>query len=93
MTELVRCLDCKHRKVTVADWFISSSARYRGVCLKAWVPEKREFDPVLGEQVTKGHFDSPGMARARDGACSKEGRFWEPKNPKDMFKFIKHVST
>ena len=92
MAEQVRCLDCKHRKVTLADFF-ASSARYRGVCLKAWVPEKIEFDPVLGEQVTKGYYESPGIARVRDSSCGKEGRLWEPKNKKDLFKFIKHVSV
>jgi len=92
MTEKVRCLDCKHRKVTLADWF-ASTARYRGICTKTWIPEKREFDPVLGEKVTKGHFDNPSFARGYDAPCGKEGKLWEPKKQKDLFKFIKHVSV
>ena len=90
MTEQVRCLDCRHRKVTFVDLF-ANTARYRGVCLKAWVPEKRKFDPVLGEEVVKGHYENPPMARVT--VCGKEGTLWEPKDKKDLFKFIKHVSA
>ena len=92
MTEKVRCLDCKHRKVTLADWFVAGP-RYRGACLKTWIPEKREFDPVLGERFTKGRFESPQFSRGYDAPCGKEGKLWEPKNKKDLFKFIKHVSV
>ena len=91
MTEQVRCLDCKHRKVTLADFF-TTSKRYRGVCLKTWVPEKREFDPVTGEKITKAHYNNPTFARGYDTLCGKEGKLWEPKDKKDLFKFIKHVS-
>jgi hypothetical protein len=92
MTEEVRCLDCRHRKVTLVDLF-ANTARFRGVCLKSWVPEKREFDPVVGEKITKGHFENPSFARMSSMPCGKEGKLWEPKNKKDLFKFIKHVSA
>lgn len=91
MSEQVRCLDCKHREVKMHEW-ISLSAKYRGVCLKSWHPETRVFDPVLGEEVIKGHYDSPGIARLRTEICGPAGIAWEPKHKKDLFKFIKHVS-
>ena len=92
MTEKVRCLDCKHRKVTLADFF-AAAKRFRGICTKTWVPEKREFDPVVGEKITKGHFENPSFARIGGTPCGREGKLWEPKDKKDLFKFIKHVSV
>ena len=91
MTEQVRCLDCKHRKVTLVDYLVASE-RVRGICTQTWVPESREFDPVLGEKIIKGHFENPMFARTSNRPCGREGKLWEPKDKKDLFKFIKHVS-
>lgn len=92
MTEQVKCVDCKHRKVTLADFF-STSVKFRGTCLKTFVPEKRVFDPVVGDEVTPAHYESPSFARLSSRACGPDGKLWEPKNKKDLFKFIKHVGA
>jgi hypothetical protein len=52
---------------------------------------------VLGEKKVPAKYDSCGVARignpSRDDRCGEDGKFWEPKNKRDLFKYIKHVSV
>jgi hypothetical protein len=33
------------------------------------------------------------LSKDRNETCGKGGKWWTPKNKKDLFRFIKHVSV
>lgn len=101
MSEKVECRDCKHAFRTFGDFFFHGNGRYAWRCRKSYKPDSTEYDPVVGVTKVKGGYDSCSVARIGnnqfnklpDTRCGEEGRFWEPKDKKDLFKFIKHVSV
>jgi hypothetical protein len=84
MDEYVLCKDCKHAKWR--PWWLLS---YR--CYKTLLPAETKIDLVEGPSTKQARYDSCFSQRLSSGACGKAGKFWEPKNKKDLFKFIKHT--
>ena len=85
MSETVLCKDCKHAK-----W--KPFKLYTWYCHREIVPEKIEENFVTGHKVTPAHYPSCSIERLSHSPCGKDGKFWTPKNKKDLFKLIKHVS-
>jgi hypothetical protein len=56
-----------------------------------------EPDLVLGTKKVPAKYESCGVARIgnlkREDRCGEAGIWWEPKNKRDLFKYIKHVSV
>ena len=88
MSETVLCKDCKH-----ARW--NPFKLYTWYCHRELVPEKTEMDYVKGLKVTKAYYQACAIARIgkNNERCGEQGVFWEPKNKRDLFKYIKHVSA
>jgi hypothetical protein len=82
----VLCKDCKH-----ASW--NPLKLYTWYCKREMVPEQIKEDPVTGPTVRKAYYQGCAMARIGSDGCGKDGKFWEPKHKKDLFKFIKHVGS
>jgi hypothetical protein len=93
MTDLILCNDCKHAFRPLGDWWIPKNIALR--CRLAFVPETIKEDLVTGPKKEEAHYQRCTMARhewASDKSnCGKEGRFWAPKDKKDLFKHIKHI--
>lgn len=92
MNDVVLCKDCKHSFRSISEFFAwGSGVEWR--CRKAYKAEETEQDLVVGPKQKPAHFERCSMARGKwnDSTCGKEGKLWEPKNPKKfMFKIIKH---
>jgi hypothetical protein len=77
----------------IGFWHGSASFAYS--CRKSYKPEHQEPDPVIGSKKVKAKYDSCGVARignpSREDRCGEEGKFWEPKNPKKFFVYLKRV--
>jgi hypothetical protein len=98
MSEQVLCKDCKHSFRKITDWLAHGSASYAYSCRKSYKPAHTESDLILGSKKVPAKYDSCGVARigttGRDhNRCGEAGLWWEPKNKRDLFKFIKHVSV
>lgn len=98
MPETVLCKDCNHSfrtfgSISLHGW----SSPYAYFCRKSFKDKHTEMDPVVGSKKVEARYDSCGVARIgrvdRDDRCGEAGKFWEPKNKKDLFKLIKHVSV
>ena len=92
--EQVLCKDCKHSFKPWDEFFMPASIALR--CRIAFHPEEVKVDPVTGPATVKAHYDRCGLARSiaflsEPEKCGKEGKNWEPKNKRDLFKYIKHV--
>jgi hypothetical protein len=95
MSETVLCKDCKH---AINRWWLLNGEEYNYYCRKSFKPDTIEPNPVIGTRKVKAKYDTCGVTRigspGRDhGRCGEEGLWWEPKNKKDLFKYIKHVSA
>jgi hypothetical protein len=98
MSEQVLCKDCKHsfRKFSeLPQWGSGSEWRCRLNYIE---------DEIIENRVTGNIKVAPYYARCsasrmnwrlQEGVklCGKEGKWWAPRNNKDLFKFIKHVSV
>ena len=97
MNEPVLCKDCKHSFRKFADWMTHGSSSYAYSCRKSFKAEHIEPDLVLGSKKVPAKYESCGVARIgrpdRNDRCGEAGKFWEPKNKRDLFKYIKHVSV
>ena len=97
MSEQVLCKDCKHSFRKFSDWMAHGSASFAYSCRKSYKPAHVEPDLVLGEKKVPAKYESCGVARignpSRTDRCGEDGKFWEPKNKRDLFKYIKHVSV
>ena len=94
--EQVLCKDCKHSFRTFANWIAHGSNRYAYTCRKAFTPEHVVQDPVLGEIKIAARYETCGLARignrvSYDDRCGEAGSWWEPKDKKNLFKYIKHL--
>jgi hypothetical protein len=68
-------------------------------CKKSYVEAEIVPNEVMGPKISEAHYQRCSTARLhlisdkeKDKNCGKDGRFWEPRNKKDLFKFIKKVS-
>ena len=93
--EQVLCKDCKHSFRTFANWMAHGSNRHAYTCRKAFTPEHVVQDPVLGEIKVESRYETCGVARIGhpklDDRCGEEGKFWQPKDNNNLFKYIKHL--
>jgi len=94
--EQVLCKDCKHSFRTFANWIAHGSNKHAYTCRKAFTPEHVVQDPVLGEIKIASRYETCGLARignsaSRDQYCGEIGKFWQPKDRKNLFKYIKHI--
>ena len=93
--EQVLCKDCKHSFRTFANWMAHGSNRHAYTCRKAFTPEHIEQDPVLGSVKVVSRYAACGLARIghpdRDDRCGEIGKWWAPKDKKNLFKYIKHL--
>jgi hypothetical protein len=96
MTDKVLCKDCKHSFRKFSDWLWHGESSFAYSCRKSFRPTHDEPDLVLGSKKVPAKYESCGIARISnpnlDYRCGEEGKFWQPKNKKDLFKFIRHVS-
>jgi hypothetical protein len=79
MSELLLCKECKYAKWR--PWYLML---WR--CTRVKVAETVKVDPVTGPVVTKAHYES--CFSARYGDCGKDGKYWQPKHKKFLFKLI-----
>lgn len=96
--EVLLCKDCKHSFRKWGDWFVPE--KYSLKCRLAYREEKVEVDPVIGKQITPAHYENCNTSRLDylskhndEEGCGKQGRFWQPKHKKDLFKLIKKESV
>lgn len=89
MNDKVLCKDCKHSFRTWYDILFMSSKRYSMKCRKSYKPAEDEEDLVLGPKFVPEHYESCGQTRIRSSGCGPEGKWWQPKDPKKLFFYIK----
>ena len=94
--EQVLCKDCKHSFKPWSEIFLPKSIALR--CRKAFHTKTIKVDPVTGPEQQEAYYDRCAVARATAFAsepekCGKDGKNWEPKNKRDLFKYIKHVGA
>ena len=98
MSEQVLCKDCKHSFRTVANILTHGfNNEYAYQCRKSFKETHTQPNPVIGSKTIQSKYETCGIARIgrvdRDDRCGESGQWWEPKNKRDLFKFIKHVSV
>ena len=98
MSEQVLCKDCKHsfRKFSeLPQWGSGHEWRCRLNYIENEIVENR----VTGDVKVPPYYARCSTSRMdwlskdRGEVCGKEGKWWAPRNNKDLFKFIKHVSV
>lgn len=100
MSEQVLCKDCKHSFRTLNSIVVHGfKSPYAYYCRKSYKPAHDVVDPVTGPKRVEARYDTCGVARIgsrvydQNERCGEQGHWWEPKNKRDLFKFIKHVSV
>jgi len=92
MNELVSCKSCMHARYEWKNFPFNIGSPYSWQCDKVKTKEEIELDPVNGKEILKKAERKLCMsARDKFGDCGPDGKFWEPKNKKDMFKYIKRI--
>jgi len=94
MEKIVTCVSCKHHKNITPFWtkvfsptsentFICNRASQDSICVNL----------VTGKMSKETSEISCADSRNRDygGFCGSEGKFWEPKNKNDLFKYLKRI--
>jgi hypothetical protein len=89
MSDTLLCTDCKHSFRAWYDVVFLSPKRHSLRCRQSYKPDETEIDLVTGPKRTAAHYETCGMARLNSGTCGKNGKLWQPKNKKDLFKLIK----
>lgn len=88
------CKDCKHSFQTWYDRLSMANPSYTLRCRLSYKEEVVEKNWVVGHKVKPPEYERCSLARykysspERDINCSEEGRFWEPKHKRDLFKLI-----
>ena len=94
--EQVLCKDCKHSFRPLSNILFHGNSSYAYKCKISFKETHEKFDPVIGPKIIRGDYESCGVARIGSRVyperCGEEGKYWEPKNKRDLFKYIKHVS-
>lgn len=94
MEQPVLCKDCKHSFVPWTDMFSLMDTRYTMRCRLAYKEQEIDKDFVTGHKPKPAHYERCGMARltnSKETSCGEQGKFWQPKNKRDLFKLIKHT--
>ncbi len=93
----VLCKDCVYGFVRWRDlpgaWLDKTYYLY---CKKAYVESKIESNPVTGNHLVPAHYQRAHAYRLRSyndskERCGPDGKFWSPKNKKDLFILIKRA--
>jgi len=99
MSEQVLCKDCKHSFRLLSE-FPQWGGGYELRCRLDHRPEDIKLDPVIGPTKVKAYYERCSLARMsqftkdiKPNHCGPEGKLWEPKHRRDLFKYIKHVGT
>jgi hypothetical protein len=84
----LKCCDCIH---SAASWFSKLTRnKYGYTCTKYTIEEV--YDPVLGK-TTSSYIGACSTARLDRSVCGPKALLWQPKNKKDMFKYIQHLDN
>ena len=90
MNETLLCKDCKHSFRQWSEWWVPQRVALR--CRLAFVPKQTKVAPVTGPNVDPAHYETCAMSRndwlSKKDNCGPQGRFWEPKHKKGLFKLI-----
>jgi len=99
MSEHILCKDCKHSFRSWSEfpqW--GNGQEYK--CKLSYTAELIKLDPVIGPIKQAAYYERCSLARAtrftkdvKEDHCGPEGKLWEPKHKKDLFKYIKHVGA
>lgn len=84
------CKDCKHSIVSTFEKILSLGrpASYSYKCSLAFIPERNDINLVTGPKKTAAQHEYCSVAR-KYGKCGEVGRLWQPKNKRDLFKYLK----
>ena len=96
MSDNVLCKECKQSFRSFNDLvfhgFFSSFA-YR--CKKAFKEKEVKLDLVIGNKTDPAHYETCNLVRLHNAdyndSCGKEGRWWEPKDRKNFFLYLKRI--
>ena len=90
--ELLSCKDCKHSTMLMVDRIFTLNGlvgvydtNYK--CSKFPEATKVIDDIVLGPIKVKATLPYCNIAR-RHGQCGLDGKYWQPKRKKDLFKML-----
>ena len=82
----VFCKDCRHNRAGLVARFLNFAPAW--TC--AIDPKPAKIDPVTGGKEPAGFWNC-SATRIDPNVCGPVGRAWQPRNKKDLFKYIKHV--
>lgn len=95
----VLCKDCKHsfRQLSeLPQW----GSGYEWRCRLNYIENEVVENRVTGNTIRPSYYARCSNTRMdfltkdrNDEICGKAGKWWSPRNNKDLFKFIKHVSV
>lgn len=91
------CKDCKHSFRRWQDVISLVDKRYSLRCKLTYKEEAVQKNYVTGHEINPAHYEKCALARlnysskGENGSCGEEGRWWQPKNKRDLFKLIKHA--
>jgi hypothetical protein len=94
--EQVLCKDCKHSFKVWHEILMPSNFALR--CRNAFHPAATRIDPVTGPVKQDAYYERCSLARttaflSEPEKCGQDGKNWQPKNKRDLFKYIKHVGV
>jgi len=89
--EKVLCKDCIHSFYPWYDFFYNDDFKYK--CRKTYKPDRIEPSPVGGTRKVRGGYETCRYTRMkiREENCGPEGKWWRPKNKKDLFIYLKRI--
>lgn len=88
------CKDCKHSFRTVSTILLHGfNSQYSRLCRLSYKETKMESDPVIGLKKVPGGYSNCSTFRIRKDDCGPEARLWEPKDKKNLFKYIVKESS
>ena len=95
----VLCKDCKHSFRKLSE-FPQWGTGYEWRCRLNYIENEIIENRVTGDTVQSPYYARCSTTRMdflskdrKEEVCGKEGKWWAPKDKKDLFKFIKHVSV
>jgi hypothetical protein len=93
--ETFLCKDCKHCFVTPTDAILYAfdwNNKHRYSCRKSWSEPK--IDNLVVGSTSKGFYYTCSAARigkSVEGNCGQDAFYWEPKDKRNLFKFMMKV--
>jgi hypothetical protein len=87
------CKDCKHSFRRWTDIILGNSERYTMRCRLNYKASEEDLDLVMGPKITEAKYETCGMTRLDSQPCGVAGKLWQPKNKRDLFRYIKKVAA